>query len=151
MKRLKNFIHNLMLKFFPAKTQAVAEKAERPVAQVVDPAKKTETVWRFFVEESESYGLKEFVDLASKDEILNKLFPFKSHYTLQFSRCTDFPYDTKDLPNVTLIEHVFYASLKNLPEHLRNSHDFANPDPKVYVVTKNNREYIGEGNANEAL
>jgi hypothetical protein len=56
-----------------------------------DENKEVEYIWNCLLLD-DSLGLSEFIKLASKDEILSKLFPFTSLYTLCFSRCTGYPY-----------------------------------------------------------
>lgn len=120
-------------------------------AEAFDANKEVEFTWNFLVAEDDSSGLKDFVKLANKDEVLNKLFPFTSLYTLCFSRCTGYPFDTQDLPNVTPIEYIHFFMSKDTAEYakIRRSNTVLNS--KIYVVTKNKTQYIGEGNASEAL
>lgn len=87
--------------------------------------------------DDDSLGLKEFIDLASKDDLLNKLFPFTSLYTLCFSKCTGFPFDTNDLPNVTPIEYIHFALPKNTSEYAKIRQRTSISNTKIYVVTKN--------------
>lgn len=120
-------------------------------AEIFDTNKEVEFTWNFLVAEGDSLGLKEFVNLASNNEILNKLFPFTSLYTLCFSRCTGYPYDTKDLPSVTPVEYAHFAMSKGTTEYAKISQTNSVPSSKIYVVTKNKTQYIGQGNALEAL
>lgn len=92
--------------------------------------------------------LNDFVKLAIKDEVLNKLFPFTSLYTLCFSKCTSYPYDTDDLPNVTPKQFENFAPVQE--EKGIEVQDRNKLEPQ-FVVTKNKSEYLGEGNAEEAL
>lgn len=120
-------------------------------ASAFENNEEVEYVWRFLLKEDDTLGLKEFINLASKDELLNKLFPFTSLYTLSFSRCTGFPFDTNDLPNVTEIEYIHFALPKNTSEYSKIVQDTSIQNKTTYVVTKNKTQYIGQGNAEEAL
>lgn len=120
-------------------------------AEIFDANKEVEFTWNFLVAEDDSLGLKEFVKLASNNEILNKLFPFTSLYTLCFSRCTGFPFDTKDLPSVTPVEFAHFVMSKGSAEYAKIRTTDTVPNSKIYVVTKNRTQYIGEGNAPEVL
>lgn len=82
------------------------------------------------------------------DGVLNKLFPFTSLYTLCFSRCTGYPYDTDDLPNVTPKQFENFAPIKGVKSITVQDR---NKLETQFVVTKNKSEYLGEGNAAEAL
>ena len=55
--------------------------------------------WELIQSDASKGELKEFVELAIKDEVLSKLFPFTSLNILCFSRCTGYPY-TRDTPAV---------------------------------------------------
>ncbi len=120
-------------------------------AEAFDNNNEVEFTWNLLKAEDDSLGLKDFINLASKDEILNKLFPFTSLYTLCFSKCTGYPFDTKDLPSVTPVEYAHFVMSKDTVEYskIRSVDTIANS--KIYVVTKNKTQYIGEGNASEAL
>lgn len=120
-------------------------------AEAFDKNKEVEYTWKRLVSEDDSLELKEFIDLASKDEVLNKLFPFTSLYTLCFSKCTGFPFDTTDLPNVTPIEYIHFALPKNTSEYAKVRQVASTTNSKLYVVTKNKTQYVGEGNAFESL
>lgn len=120
-------------------------------AKAFDENKEVEYMWKCLVSEDDTLGLKEFIDLASKDEFLNKLFPFTSLYTLCFSKCTGFPFDTTDLPNVTPIEYIHFALPKNTSEYAKVRHVASASNNKLYVITKNKTQYVGEGNAIESL
>lgn len=67
-----------------------------------------------------------FLNEASNNSRLNKLFPFTSMNTFHFSRCTGYPF-SRDCPVVMPLEGNKY---------------------KVFLP---NREFIGEGNAKEAV
>ncbi|MEO5685383.1 MAG: DUF6193 family natural product biosynthesis protein [Chitinophagaceae bacterium] len=103
-------------------------------AEAFDKNKEVEYTWMSLVSEDDSLGLKEFIDLASTDELLNKLFPYTSLSTLCFSKCTGFPFDTTDLPNVTPIEYMHF-SLPNITSDYAKLRQVAYvPNGKLYVV-----------------
>lgn len=113
-----------------------------------DNNNEVDYTWNYILQDQDRAEIKDFVKLAIKDNVLNKLFPFTSLYTLCFSRCTGYPYDTNDLPNVTPKLFENFAPIQGK----KNS---AEQDIKKletqFVVTKNKYEYLGEGNAEEAL
>ena len=71
-------------------------------AVAFDEGREVEYTWELIYSDDSRIDLQAFVTLAIKDEILGKLFPFTSLYTLCFSRCTGYPY-TSDTPTVTPI------------------------------------------------
>lgn len=104
--------------------------------------------WNFLLAEEDLLGLKPFIKLASEDALLSKLFPFTSLYTLRFSRCTAYPFDTEGLPMVTPKQFEHFAPKHNKKTNMEND----NPGPgPIFVVMRNSDEYLGEGNAAEAL
>jgi len=113
-----------------------------------DENKEVEYTWRLILEDDSRAEINEFVKLAIKDDVLNKLFPFTSLYTLCFSRCTGYPYDTDNLPNVTpkQFEHFAPAIVES-----NNVVKEKNKTGPQFIVTRNKREFLGEGNAEEAL
>lgn len=64
-----------------------------------DENREVEYTWKHIQNDSTRSELKEFVDIAIKDKIVSKLFPFTSLNRLCFSRCTGYPY-THDTPMV---------------------------------------------------
>jgi Family of unknown function (DUF6193) len=117
-------------------------------ASVFDEGKEVEYTWNLMLIDQSRAELFDFIKLAINDETLKRLFPFTSLYTLCFSRCTGHPYDTDGLPNVTpkQFENMFPMEGIKRPKEL-------DPDnfEAQFVATKNRREYLGEGNAEEAL
>ncbi|UOX32962.1 DUF6193 family natural product biosynthesis protein [Flavobacterium sediminilitoris] len=115
-----------------------------------DENKEVEYAWNLILNDQSKprTELNAFLKLAINDNILNKLFPFTSLYTLCFSRCTGYPYDTLDLPNVTPKQFENYFPIKGAKRI--NELDI-NRFEIQFVVTKNRNEYLGEGNAEEAL
>jgi hypothetical protein len=73
-----------------------------------------------------------FLDIASKNEILNQLYPFTSMNTFHFSRCTGFPF-TKDCPAVFPI-----LNIKDELEYYE-------------VRMPKTKQLVGKGNAEEVL
>lgn len=136
-------------------TQALYEKFNfvQPTdkAKAFDEGTEVEYSWQCLLLSDDCLDLNEFINLASKKAPLNKLFPFKSLYTLCFSRCTGYPFDKTDLPEVTPIEYIYFTLPKGSIKDDKIEHYKANPNEKAYVVTKNRMQYIGVGNANEAL
>lgn len=120
-------------------------------AEAFDNNNEVEFTWNLLVAEDDSLKLKDFINLASKNEVLNKLFPFTSLYTLSFSKCTGYPFDTRDLPSVTAVEYAHFVMSKDTPDHAKIRNKDATSDSKIYVVTKNKTQYVGEGFASEAL
>lgn len=113
-----------------------------------DDNKEIEYTWNLILHDQSRTELNDFVKLAIKDDILNKLFPFTSLYTLCFSRCTGYPYDTDNLPNVTPKQFENFAPVKG--EKSIATQD-RNKVETYFVVTNNKNEYLGEGNAEETL
>lgn len=113
-----------------------------------DKNKEVEYTWNLILQNESKTELHDFVKLAIKDDILHRLFPFTSLYTLCFSRCTGYPFDTANLPNVTPKQFENFAPIikgKTFALEYRNDVE------AQFVVTKNKNEYLGEGNAEEAL
>lgn len=136
-------------------TQELAEKYSfvqpNVKAKAFDENNEVEYAWALLLQKDD-LKLNEFVQIASQDEVLNKLFPFTSLNTLCFSKCTGFPFDTTELPNVTPKEFVHFVLPKNSTEYgkVENNSERVNSE-KIYVVTKNYNQYLGEGNAQEAF
>ena len=133
-------------------TKALADKFSFVVpndkAFAFDDSKEVEYTWNLILQDQSRVELNDFIKIAIKDDVLNKLFPFTSLYTLCFSRCTGYPYDTGDLPNVTPKQFENFApvqSEKSITVQDRNKLE------TQFVVTKNKSEYLGEGTAEEAL
>ncbi len=114
-------------------------------AHAFDSGNETEYTWNQLLNNESKPELGEFIKIAIQDDILGKLFPFTSLYTLCFSRCTGYPYDTKDLPNVTPKLDSW-----TLPktDYIKGKTEF---DNMIYVVTNNKAEFLGEGTAIEVL
>ena len=117
-------------------------------ATAFDENKEVEYTWNCILQDKSRAEIHDFVTLAIKDEVLSKLFPFTSLYTLCFSRCTGYPYDTNDLPNVTpkLFENFASTIIEKT-----STHQDTEISEVQFVVTKNRGEYIGVGNAEVAL
>lgn len=113
-----------------------------------DNNSEIEYKWNIISQDHSRKELIGFVEHAMKDDVLNKLFPFTSLYTLCFSSRTGYPYDTTNLPNVTpkQFEHFVPLKIENRVIIPAN-----NTVEAQFIVTKNNNEYLGQGNAEEAL
>lgn len=118
-------------------------------AKAFDENKEVEYTWNYLLRDESRTELHDFIKLAISDEVLNKLFPFTSLYTLCFSRCTGYPFDTDNLPCVTpkLYENFAMQKSSGTDNHVSNRQDMGS----LFVVTKNKNKYLGEGNASEAL
>lgn len=111
-----------------------------------DKGNEVEYTWNKILENGFD-ELNQFIQIAIKDDAVNKLFPYTSLYTLCFSRCTGYPYDSKDLPNVTPKLNSW-----TLPNEIKQEiNKESSTDDVIYVVTKNKNEYLGEGNAEKAI
>lgn len=133
-------------------TQALADKFlfVRPndKAKAFDEHTEVAYSWNTLLTD-DSMGLAAFVSAALEDEVLSQLFPFTSLYTLCFSRCTGYPYDTDHLPNVTAKQ---FGHFEVQEYHQQDKEEISQQDAgPVYVVTNHRRKYLGEGNAVEAL
>jgi hypothetical protein len=144
----------LALNFWLCKDVTTAELAENfnfviPNAKAVafDQNKEVEYTWNYILQDESREELHDFIKLAIKDNVLNKLFPFTSLYTLCFSRCTGYPYDTDNLPNVTPKQFEKFAPVEDKEF---NQQDI-NQSEKQFVITINKHKYLGSGNAEEAL
>lgn len=125
------------------------ETSER--AKIYEENKEVEFKWNTLIEDNGNTKLDEFAKLAMKDEIIGKLFPYTSLYTLCFSRCTGFPFSSDDLPNVTPEEVSNFLFFNTNPVNKGKNINFESKDEKKFIVTKNKTEFIGSGNAMEAL
>lgn len=96
-------------------------------AAIYDEGKEVEHKWKLILNDPGRKEIKPFVELALKDPILSKLFPYTSFMTLCFSRCTGYPF-TYDTPTVSLIF-----------------------DTDQFLVRTNDGNEIGSGSASEAL
>ena len=92
-----------------------------------DDGDEVEYKWHSIQDSAYDNQIKSFVDLAIKDPILSKLFPYTSLVTLCFSRCTGYPY-TYDTPTVSPIW-----------------------ESGQYLVRTSDEREIGRGSAAEAL
>jgi hypothetical protein len=117
-------------------------------ANAFDEDKEVEFTWNFILQDDSKAELHEFVKLAINDEFIGKLFPYTSLYTLRFSRCTGYPFDSDDLPNVTPKQFENFAPIIN--EYIITESDNTTLEQQ-FIVTKNMNEYLGIGNAKEAL
>lgn len=117
-------------------------------ALAFDNNNEVEYTWNLILQDQHRTEIHGFVKLAIKDNVLNKLFPFTSLYTLCFSRCTGYPYDTDNLPSVT---PKLFENFVPIQERKNSAEQEIKKLEMQFVVTKNRSEYLGEGNAEEAL
>lgn len=114
-----------------AKINQVAEKfifvTPNKDAAIFDEGKEVEHKWQSILNDPNEKEIKSFVELAMKDRILSKLFPYTSLMTLCFSRCTGYPF-TYDTPTVTPIFET-----------------------ELYLVRTSDGNEIGYGSASEVL
>jgi hypothetical protein len=96
-------------------------------AAIYDEGKEVEHKWKSILDDPNRKEIKEFVELAIKNTILSKLFPYTSLMTLCFSRCNGYPF-TYDTPTVTPIFET-----------------------DQYLVRTSDGKKIGSGSAIEAL
>ncbi len=96
-------------------------------ATIFDEGKEVEYRWQSILNDAHRKEIKTFAELAIKDTVLSKLFPYTSLMTLCFSRCTGYPF-TYDTPTVSPII-----------------------DTEQYLVRQSNNDIIGSGSASEAL
>jgi hypothetical protein len=116
-------------------------------AVAFDENKEVEYTWNYILQDKSREELRDFIKLAIKDNVLSKLFPFTSLYTLCFSRCTGYPYDTDNLPNVTPKQFENFEPINDGGL----SHQDINQLERQFVVTVNKNKYLGSGNPEEAL
>jgi Family of unknown function (DUF6193) len=133
-------------------TKELAEKfsfvTPNEKALAFDENNEIEYTWNSILQDKSREEIHDFVKIAIKDEVLNSLFPFTSLYTLCFSRCTGYPYDTDNLPNVTPKQFENFAPVRNEKSFTQQDE---NKLETKFVVTKNKNEFLGVGNAEEAL
>ncbi|MFD9124197.1 DUF6193 family natural product biosynthesis protein [Kitasatospora sp. NPDC059571] len=83
-------------------------ESETPPTESDDPVAAE---WRRIREMDRQYINKELVEAAYADPVLARLFPLVSHCSLQFSRCTRYPW-SGDLPSVFPYGgELFYVAL----------------------------------------
>jgi len=132
-------------------TNELAEKFNFVVpndkAIAFDQNKEVEYTWNAILQDKSREELHDFVKLAIKDDVLSKLFPFTSLYTLCFSKCTGYPYDTDNLPNVTPKQFENFAPIMGREFKQQDTNQLG----IQFVVAMNKDKYLGSGNAEEAL
>lgn len=101
------------------------------VAAVFEEGREVAFMWRRLQMDESRTELKAFVDVAIRDALLSRLFPFTSLFTLCFSRCTGYPY-TYDTPTVTPLERSLVGGWQ-------------------YEVRLPDNTVVGRGSAAEAL
>ncbi|MEZ6093178.1 MAG: DUF6193 family natural product biosynthesis protein [Pirellulaceae bacterium] len=86
----------------------VSEIGQLPCIQLVDNAhvydsgNEVEHRWNRYLSDTDPYlrDLMPFIKLAAQHPVLRSLFPYTSHLTFCFSRCTGYPF-SYDCPHVT--------------------------------------------------
>lgn len=133
-------------------TKQLADKfsfvSQNDKAFAFDNNNEVEYTWNLILQDQGRAEIHDFVKLAIKDNVLNKLFPFTSLYTLCFSRCTGYPYDTDNLPNVT---PKLFENFSPIQGKKSSTEQGINKLESQFVVTKNKSEFLGEGSAEQAL
>ncbi len=73
-------------------------------ASVYDEGCEVEHRWKMYLSDADPFlrELMPFIRLAAQQPVLRRLFPYASHSTFCFSRCTGYPFSF-DCPNVTPI------------------------------------------------
>jgi uncharacterized protein DUF6193 len=71
-----------------------------PLAEAHERGDAVEAKWTIYRHTSASHVDHELIEAAYAEPRLRALFPFHSHRSLNFSRCTGFPY-THDIPVIT--------------------------------------------------
>jgi hypothetical protein len=117
-------------------------------ALAFDNNNEVEYTWKSILQDPNRAEIHDFVKLAINDNVLNKLFPFTSLETLCFSRCTGYPYDINNLPTVT---PKLFENLVPIHREKIYTKQVLNKIETQFVVANDKNEYLGEGNAEEAL
>ncbi len=74
-----------------------------PLAEAHERGTAVETMWTIYRQTTASHVDHDLIEAAYAQPQLRALFPFHSHRSLNFSRCTGFPY-THDVPVVTPVD-----------------------------------------------
>ncbi|GGH73092.1 hypothetical protein GCM10011379_34220 [Filimonas zeae] len=114
-----------------------------------EAAKQVEKRWDFYCSDGEFPELQTFFHLAAQDEVLSQLCPYTSLYTLRFSRCAEFPFDSEGMPDVTPKAYENYAF--SLEKSKAQAITLPPDEGEIFVVIINRTQYVGEGNATTAL
>jgi hypothetical protein len=89
---------------------------------------EAEAAWAGYRTCTAPYVDHALIEAAYADPQLRTLFPFHSHRTLNFSRCTDFPY-THDIPVITPLASGRYrvtwwqTRSAHIPAHIGETRD----------------------------
>lgn len=73
-----------------------------PLAEAHERGTAVETMWAIYQQTAATHVDHDLIEAAYAEPQLRALFPFHSHRSLNFSRCTGFPY-THDVPVITPI------------------------------------------------
>ncbi|MFE9782109.1 DUF6193 family natural product biosynthesis protein [Streptomyces sp. NPDC005775] len=74
-----------------------------PLAEAHERGDAVETMWTIYRQTAASHVDQDLIEACYAQPQLRALFPFHSHRSLNFSRCTGFPY-THDVPVVTPVD-----------------------------------------------
>jgi hypothetical protein len=74
-----------------------------PLAKAHERGDAVETMWTIYRQTTASYVDHDLIEACYAQPQLRALFPFHSHRSLNFSRCTGFPY-THDVPVITPVD-----------------------------------------------
>ncbi|MGW5276230.1 DUF6193 family natural product biosynthesis protein [Streptomyces sp. NPDC004044] len=74
-----------------------------PLAEAHERGDAVETMWTIYRQTTASHVDHDLIEACYAQPQLRVLFPFHSHRSLNFSRCTGFPY-THDVPVITPVD-----------------------------------------------
>lgn len=74
-----------------------------PLAEAHERGTAVETMWTIYRQTTATHVDHDLIEAAYAEPQLRALFPFHSHRSLNFSRCTGFPY-THDVPVITPVD-----------------------------------------------
>lgn len=106
-----------------------------PLAEAHERGDAVEAKWTIYRQTSASHVDHELIEAAYAEPRLRALFPFHSHRSLNFSRCTGFPY-THDTPVITPANGRYRVTWwkTRSPHGLADIGEADNPDDAVAVV-----------------
>ncbi|MFE6554098.1 DUF6193 family natural product biosynthesis protein [Streptomyces sp. NPDC057746] len=88
-----------------------------PLAEAHERGTAVETMWTIYRQTTVAHINHDLIEAAYAEPQLRALFPFPSHRSLNFSRCTGFPY-THDVPVITPVDGKYRVTWwKNRPPH----------------------------------
>jgi hypothetical protein len=83
-----------------------------PLAEAHERGTAVETMWTIYRHSTAAHVDHDLVEAAYAEPRLRALFPFHSHRSLNFSRCTGFPY-THDVPAITPVDGKYRVTWRN--------------------------------------